>query len=54
MSTGGVAHERWRCACGDAYVARDDRFLRLVRDDVELAYMRRVGRRWTLERPSRA
>jgi hypothetical protein len=29
----------WRCACGDRYVERDDRFLRVVADDVALAYM---------------
>lgn len=39
---------RWTCACGDVYVDRDGRFLRLVRDDVELPYMRKDDRgRWT-------
>lgn len=42
--------DAWRCACGDEYVLADDRFLRLLRGEVRLAYMRRDPRgRWVAD-----
>lgn len=44
----------WRCACGDLYLEHGDRFLRVIKDDIALAYMVKDAKgRWRPE-PRRA